>query len=89
MQLPVVQSFSCSSIKLGFHADFPLPSRSVLYPSDLVKFDLLVSPHEVEALHWRASEYGDVEGPDEGIVAQPEIIFCSIPYNYDLLKMIC
>ena len=40
--------------------------RSVLHPSDLVKFDLQVSPHEVEALHWRASEYEDVEGPDEG-----------------------
>ena len=61
---------------------FP-PGLSSIHPSDLVNFVVLVSPHEVEALHWRASEYGDVEGPDEGIVAQQEIIFCSIPYNYN------
>lgn len=54
------------------------PSRSVLYPSDLVKFDVLVSPHEVEALHWRASEE-DVEGPDEGsCIARDDILSTTI-----------
>ena len=89
MQLPAVQCLGYSSIKLGFHADFPLPSRSVLYPSDLVKFDVLVSPHEVEALHWRASEYGDVEGPDEGsCTARDNILQYTLPSQDDLQTLL-